>query len=149
LCDTNKCSACRPERRLGFWYVTGHLAAGLAAVMWRVVLPLSVALGWCAYVWFTGRTWRHQVSRRLVRREVRAAGNWLATAVAAALVWQPVATAVVLAVVGVSLVGTALGMRHRDRLRELVRPAGRQLEPLRVRAIVGDPIREDVVRRGA
>jgi hypothetical protein len=153
VCDTNKCSACRPERKLGFWYVVGHLVAGIAVVLWhlirKVLAPATIALGWCAYVWFTGRTWRHQVRHRIVRREVRAAGNWLLTATAAALVWQPVATAVVLAVLGASLVGAALGMRHRERLRELWAPR-RQLEPRRVEAIVGEPIRDwEVVRRGA
>jgi hypothetical protein len=68
-----------------------------------------------------------------VRREVRAAGNWAATAVAAGLVWQPVVTASVLGAAGLVLVGTATTLRRRERLSE----SGQS--PIRVTATIGDP----------
>jgi hypothetical protein len=103
-----------------------------------VLVPAVVVIAWAAFVWFTGGTWRrHRVCRRLVRREVRAVGNWLATVTAAALVWRPVATAVVLAVVGGSLVITALVTRRR------VAAVPARDGPIRVKATAGAPQRLD------
>ncbi|MGH3679309.1 MAG: hypothetical protein ACRDT2_03360 [Natronosporangium sp.] len=109
----------------------------MTALRWlaRLLGGLLVALAWVSYVVLTGRTWRHQVRRRWVRREVRAVGNWLALVVAAALLWRPVTTGIVLTVAGGALVGTAVTLRRRDR-RELT-DHGRS--PIRVRATVGTP----------
>jgi hypothetical protein len=104
-----------------------------AAATGRLLGPLAVVAGWSAYVWFSGRTWRHHVDHRVVRREVRAAGNWAASLAAVGLVWQPVVTASVLGAAGLVLVGTATTLRRRDRLTGPGRP------PIRVTATIGDP----------
>jgi hypothetical protein len=97
----------------------------------RLLGPLLVVAGWSAYVWFSGRTWRHHVAHRLVTRPVRAAGNWAATATLAALVWRPVATATALGAAGLVLVGTATATRRRERL------TGSGQRPIRVTATTG------------
>lgn len=97
----------------------GSVLLGLVRALWWLIrhLPkLGVVLAvltWVVYVWTTGRTWRHGIKPRYVRRELRAAGNWLALVTAFGLVWQPVATAVVLALLGVGLVAGTLLPRLR------------------------------------
>ena len=113
----------------------------LAVALWRGtalavrgLLYAAVVVGWCAYVWLSGRPWRHNYrGRRYVTRPVRATGQCALTAVVALLAWRPLATAVVLAVVGTALVATALTIRHRG-----VAPA--PSEPIRVKATVGTPL---------
>jgi len=126
----DRCCACPPARK-----------PGKAVLVWRagrwtgehVLGPLLAAAGWVVWVWFSGRSWRHHVTRRVVRREVRAAGNWAATVVAVALLWCPLVVATVLAVAGVSLIAAALTARHRAAIQ----PATDQ--PIRVTAQIGDP----------
>lgn len=145
MCDTSKCRHCRDTG--GSPGLARQLFIGGADLLGRLVwhtgrgLVVLVGLvGWAAWVIASGRTWRHSVRRRLVRREVRAVGNWLAAVAAVGLVLRPLATAAVLAVVGAGLVAAALGMRHRDQLRALVagRPELDPGEPIRVRAHVGE-----------
>jgi hypothetical protein len=97
----------------------------------RLLGPLLVFAGWSAYVWFSGRPWRHHVAHRVVRREVRAAGNWAASLAAAGLVWRPAVTGAVLGAAGLALVATATTLRRRERL------TGSGQSPIRVTATTG------------
>lgn len=137
MCNTAKCAACRHSEKgygLGDFVVDLVLAVGwLIRKSPKVIVPVAAFLGWVGWVWFTGRTWRHQVGRRWVRREVRATGNCLLVAVAGLLIWQPWITASLLAIAGAALGGTALTMRRRAVRR-----------PLRVEATAGRPIRKEL-----
>lgn len=144
MCDTAKCRACRPTTKVSvFWPIVLGIVDVAAAGLWwllrRVVAPGLVMLGWAAWIWFSGRTWRHRVTRRWVRREVRAAGNWAVTLVVLGFLLAPVATVIVLATSGVGLLAAASTIRCREQLLQLV---GRDRSaPIRVKATVGDPRR--------
>jgi len=130
----DRCCAGQPARRSPVvWRAARGAAVGTWWLSHRVLAPAAVAAGWAVWVVLSGRTWRHQVRRRLVRREVRAAGNWLAIAVAVGLWWRPLIVAAVLTVAGGCLVAAALTSRHRAAIG----PAAG--EPIRVHAQVGPP----------
>jgi hypothetical protein len=98
-------------------------------------VPGVALVGWCAYVWLTVRSWTHRRRRRWVTRPVRAVGNWLASVIAVALYWRPLAVASVLAAAGGALVVTALVARHR--------PAAAPGGPIRAQVHVPQPLRTD------
>jgi hypothetical protein len=153
MCDTGACRRCQQhcptpaKATTGLWDAVAFVVVGSAQVVWwlaklvvKVGGPVLVVVGWSAWVWFSGRTWRHHVQHRLLRREVRATGNWAATAIAVLLVWQPLATAVVLAVVGGGLVGSVLVRQQRDRIVRRIAVLAAYRGPGQVEVTAGAPI---------
>lgn len=118
-----------------------------AAVRWltrKVIGPTLVVVAWCAWVWFSGRTWRHQVPHHYVRRQVRAVGNWVATLVGVLLVWQPLATAAALAVAGIGLMALSAPAQRRALMARRVAMLAAWREPAEVQVTAGPPIRGQI-----
>jgi hypothetical protein len=95
--------------------VTGPLR-----LLGRVLGGLTViacVIGWACWVWLSGAQWhRNWRGRRWLTRPVRATLQTGTTAVVFGLVLAPVATATVLATLGLTLVGTAAAWRYRLHL---------------------------------
>lgn len=140
MCNTARCAACRPARSGGklrtLVRVVDMAAAGLWWLLGRVAWPGLLLAGWGAWVWLSGRTWRHHVHVRLVRREVRAAGNWALTAAVLGWLVAPAVTAAVCAVAGVGLLAAASTIRVRERLALRQAPVR---APIRTTAYVTHP----------
>lgn len=117
---------------------SGAVVALARAAWWLLrqlpkLAPVFYLVAWVLYVWLSGRTWQHRVPHRWVRREVRAAGNWAATAVAALLVWRPVATAVALGLVGFGiLLGIAAHQRRAQIAEHIAARAARRQDEVEV-----------------
>lgn len=162
MCDTGACRRCQQhcptpaKSTTGLWEATVFVVVGAAQVAWwlaklvvKVAGPVAVVVVWGAWVWFSGRTWRHHVTRRLLRREVRAVGNWAATAIAVLLVWQPLATAVVLAVVGGGLVASVLLRQQRDRIARRIAMLAAHRGEGQVEVLARGPIRGELAAEPA